>query len=168
MAKCLIVYTSQTGFTQQYALWIARQLHCEVVDSKFITRTELQNARLVVYGGHLLWGRKVSGFSRFYRRYAEVLPEHLLVFGTGMLAQSELDLDRVWAHSFAGCTVAPQFFYFRGQVDPKALPVRLRLVFHWTQYFASATAPQPPNAASITPLLVAATQLDDLGLLEGD
>ncbi|WP_225046664.1 flavodoxin domain-containing protein [Lacticaseibacillus kribbianus] len=166
MAKCLIVYTSQTGFTQQYALWIARQLHCEVVDSKFITRSELQAAKLVVYGGHLLWGKTVSGFARFYRRYAADLPEHLLVFGTGMRAASQLDLDLVRDHSFGGCATPPQFFYFRGRVDPKALPVRLRVVFHLNQRFRETATPLPPRAASIRPLLAAATQLDDLGLLD--
>ncbi|WP_125703954.1 flavodoxin domain-containing protein [Lacticaseibacillus daqingensis] len=163
MAKMVIVYTSQTGFTQQYALHIAREFHCEVIDSKFITEAELAAAKVVVYGGHL-WGDTVGGFARFYRRYATVLPEYLLVFGTGVMAEAQVDAARVRARSFQACAQAPQFFYFRGRVDPKTLPVRLRVMFHLTRSADNPTA-APPQIEVVKPLLRAAHKLDDLGLL---
>ncbi|WP_156321698.1 hypothetical protein [Lacticaseibacillus saniviri] len=47
MDDAIIIYTSRTGFTQRYALWIARQLHCEVLDSKFVTHKDLSNKKLL-------------------------------------------------------------------------------------------------------------------------
>ncbi|WP_179394383.1 flavodoxin domain-containing protein [Lacticaseibacillus absianus] len=164
MAKMVIVYTSQTGFTQQYALHIAREFHCEVIDSKFITAAELAAAKLVVYGGHL-WGDKVGGFTRFYRQYAAVLPEYLLVFGTGMLADEQVNIERIRARTFERCAQSPQFFYFRGRVEPKTLPVRLRLLFHLNRQRAAAPETCAPQSDAVRPLLRAAHQLDDLGLL---
>ncbi len=126
MAKILIVYQSQTGFTQQFALWIAKGLHCELLDTKFVTEADLAQCELVIYGGHVM-GKQVAGFRRFYRRYQAVLPEALLVFGTGVLPLQTHEVARIRDRNFHVCDLPPQFYYLRGQAALAPLPLRLRV-----------------------------------------
>lgn len=158
MSPVVVVYTSQTGFTQQYALWIAKQLHCELVDSKFLTTADLTGRKVVIYGGHL-WANRVGGFAHFYNKYAPELPAGLFVFGAGVAQQAELDLQRVRDRNFTRCQVKPQFFYFRGQLDLKTLPVRLKIRARWH----ARRTPPPRSAcqtgpAAVMPLLKAVQQ----------
>ncbi|MCI1987076.1 MAG: flavodoxin domain-containing protein [Lactobacillus sp.] len=126
MAKIVVVYTSQTGFTQQYALWIAKALHCELLDSKFVTTQDLAKSNLVIYGGHVI-GHRISGFRQFYRRYQEALPANLFVFGTGLSQMDGTSQQHVRAHNFHRCSAPPQFFYFQGHLAPADIPLRFRV-----------------------------------------
>ena len=67
MEQTLVVYSSETGFTQRFALCIAQTLHCEMIDVQFLTASDLKNRSLVIYGGHLV-GNKVLGLKSFYRQ----------------------------------------------------------------------------------------------------
>ena len=63
MEQTLVVYSSETGFTQRFALCIAQTLHCEMIDVQFLTASDLKNRSLVIYGGHLV-GNKVLGLKK--------------------------------------------------------------------------------------------------------
>ena len=126
MPKILIVYYSQTGFTQQIALWLAKGLHCELLDTKFVTATDLAHCQLVIYGGHVM-GDRVAGFQRFYRRYHTTLPAHVMVFGTGVLQLDPTEVAHIAACNFTDCRSDPQFYYLRGQAAIAPLPLGLRI-----------------------------------------
>lgn len=49
--KAVIIYRSATGFTRQYALWLAEELGCEAVDWKNRRRVDLGAYDTVLYGG---------------------------------------------------------------------------------------------------------------------
>ncbi|MFD1483898.1 flavodoxin domain-containing protein [Lacticaseibacillus baoqingensis] len=126
MAKIVVVYTSQTGFTQQYALWIAKSLHCEVLDTKFITTEDLAKNNLVIYGGHVI-GQRITGFRQFYHQYQAALPIPLFVFGTGIAQLDGDSQQRLRKQNFGECTTPPQFFYFHGHVARVKPPLRMRV-----------------------------------------
>lgn len=158
MGKPIIVYTSQSGFTQQFAQWIARHVRCEVLDHKFVTAHDLTATNTLIYGGHLIAGR-VNGWRRFAARYRGLLPKHLLVFGTGVVPPAKLDLTAAQISCATACeTQRPAFFYFQGTADPQTLPWRLRLRF-WRELRAQDRE-QTPGPVAVRPLLALLRALD--------
>ncbi|MCG4282735.1 flavodoxin domain-containing protein [Lacticaseibacillus saniviri] len=141
MDDAIIIYTSRTGFTQRYALWIARQLHCEVLDSKFVTHKDLSNKKIVIYGGHVFAGR-VLGFKPFYRQYHQSLKQHLLVFGTGILPEQDVDVRQIMQRNMDICDAEKLFYYFQGQAKKSqlSLPHRMQLAFNHTKVEKQRTA----------------------------
>ncbi|MFD1432977.1 flavodoxin domain-containing protein [Lacticaseibacillus yichunensis] len=157
--KTLVVYESQTGFTQQYALWIARRLHCPLVDRAFLTPQEMSTCDLLIYGGHVS-SRGVSGFRTLWRRFGAQLPDALVVFGTGMLGQEQIDCDRIRARTFRGFPMQPQFFYFRGTIEPADVPLR----FKWRVHINRRKQPKETPLTDINavrPLLEAVQLMQD-------
>jgi len=126
MEDAIVVYTSKTGFTQQYALWIARELHCEVLDSKFVTPQDLSSRQIVIYGGHVVNGH-VTGLKRFYRRYQASCAGRVLAFGTGLLQESSINLDKVAAKTKTLLDSNEPFYYFQGSVTTDAVPLWRRV-----------------------------------------
>ena len=49
--KPIVVYSSQTGFTEKYAKWISEALGCEAIPLKQAKKTDLLSYDLVIYGG---------------------------------------------------------------------------------------------------------------------
>lgn len=125
MRKIKIVYQSQTGFTQAFAQQLAQILHAELVDTKLIADEDFEHVDIVIYGGHVS-GSHVTGFKRFYRQYANLLPANFLVFGTGVFPMSLTDVEKLQIKSFRRCQQPPIFRYLQGY--PKvALPWHWRL-----------------------------------------
>ncbi|KRM71953.1 flavodoxin domain-containing protein [Lacticaseibacillus brantae] len=151
MEDAIVIYTSKTGFTQQYALWIARALHCEILDSKFVTAEDLNNRRIVIYGGHVVSGH-VTGLQRFYRRYQASCAGRVLVFGTGLLKETSMNLDKVAAKTKALLTTNEPFYYFQGSVTTDAVPLwrRVQLAYLNRKYHNELACSE---AERITPLV---------------
>lgn len=125
MRKIKIVYQSQTGFTQAFAQQLAQILHAELVDTKLIAEKDFERVDMVIYGGHVS-GTRITGFNRFYRQYADLLPQNFLVFGTGMFPMSLTEVEKLQINSFKRCQRQPIFRYLQGY--PKvALPWHWRL-----------------------------------------
>jgi flavodoxin len=49
--KTIVVYNSQTGFTEKYAKWISESLECEAISLKQAKKHDLLSYDLIIYGG---------------------------------------------------------------------------------------------------------------------
>lgn len=125
MRNIKIVYQSQTGFTQAFALSLAKSLHAELVDTKLISAKDFEKVDVVLYGGHVS-GKHIAGFRRFYREYAELLPNDFIVFGTGIFPMSLTDVEKLQLASFQQCGSQPVFRYLQGRPEV-AIPWHWRL-----------------------------------------
>lgn len=76
--KRIVIYTSSTGFTKKYAKWIADTLNCEAKSLKEISKKEIQEANMVIYGGWLM-GNTVMGLDKIRKMYSG----KLIVFAVG-------------------------------------------------------------------------------------
>ena len=47
----IVVYSSQTGFTEKYAKWIAEDLNCEAISVKQAKKLDISQFDTVIYGG---------------------------------------------------------------------------------------------------------------------
>lgn len=98
--RTLIVYKSVTGFTKQYAQWIAEALHCEAVDLKEASSQKMSDYHIIIFGGRFHAG-VVDGLKKAKTLFGESTAEKLIVFGTGATARTETDMIReAWKNNF--------------------------------------------------------------------
>lgn len=80
--KTIVIYKSKTGFTEKYAKWIAEELKCEVASIEKVSKNNLKEYNLVIYGGGLYAGN-IGGLKKIKKRLAENSQVKLVVFATG-------------------------------------------------------------------------------------
>ena len=59
----IVVYESSTGFTEQYANWIAEELKCQSKPLKHISQKELLNYDQIIFGGWIM-GNGIMGLEK--------------------------------------------------------------------------------------------------------
>ena len=109
--KRIVVYQSGTGFTAQYAGWIAEELGCEAKELKKVNTGELQAYDEVIYGGYIM-ANMVSG----YNKIKALQLKRLVVFGVGMSVAKEEVVKQIVEQNGLE---ADSFFYFEGGYNPK-------------------------------------------------
>lgn len=111
--KRIVVYQSGTGFTAKYAGWIAEELGCEVKEYKSVSKNELAEYDMVIFGGWIMAGTVVG-----YDKIKAFNLANVVVFGVGM----SMPDDEV-AAKIASQSKIPQerFFYFEGGYAPQKL-----------------------------------------------
>lgn len=104
--KRIVVYNSSTGFTKQYAEWIAKELGCEAVELKKTSVHKLNDQDMVIFGGWIM-GNMIMGLDKIRKNYNG----NLVVFATGSSDDSETVRNAIVETSKLGAT---PFFYFVG------------------------------------------------------
>lgn len=61
--KSIVIYESATGFTEQYARWLAEMLDCPYKPLKQISKTELMVFERVIFGGWVM-GSSIMGLEK--------------------------------------------------------------------------------------------------------
>ena len=111
--KNIIIYQSSTGFTRQYAEWIAESMQCEARDLKQVKANEISQYDRVIYGGWLM-ANTVSGLDKV----KAMNPKNLVVYSVGMSSPcAELE-EKIREQSKLKDM---PFFYFQGGVKMKEL-----------------------------------------------
>ena len=64
--KAIVVYTSQTGFTEKYAKWIGNRLGAEVCNLDKVKKKDMNDYDAIIYGGWACAGNisKVAWFKK--------------------------------------------------------------------------------------------------------
>lgn len=82
--KNIVIYQSSTGFTAQYAAWIAKELSCEVKELKRVKPQDVTACDRVIFGGWIMGGM-IMGLDKIQK----MNPKQLCVFAVGASADSE-------------------------------------------------------------------------------
>ena len=119
--KTIVVYNSQTGFTKQYAQWIAEELQCSAVSLKEVSERQIREAELVIYGGWV-FGGTISGLEDMLKKN----PAKLVVFAVGAMDSKLVDLSAMKEKNYLENV---SFFYMNGgfRFDKLKFPVRMML-----------------------------------------
>lgn len=80
--KAIIIYRSATGFTRQYALWLAGELDCEAVDYGERRSVKLEDYDTVIYGGWFHAGG-IRGLKWLQGQLSRLERKRLAVFAVG-------------------------------------------------------------------------------------
>ena len=86
--KTLIIYSSQTGFTERYASWLKETLDAECISIKNAKSVDLSSYDKIVYGGWCCAG-SINGLNSFIGKLAKVKEDivannkKIAIFGCG-------------------------------------------------------------------------------------
>lgn len=96
--KTLVIYTSQTGFTQRYAQWIAGRTNGDLMELKEAGKQEdgfFAAYDAIVYGGWCMGG-KIVKLNWFLEKAADWKDKRLAAFATGASPNDNPEIDEVF------------------------------------------------------------------------
>lgn len=96
--NAIVIYQSKTGFTRQYAQWIAAALGCQALAWKEAQSADLAAYDTLIYGGWFHAG-SIMGLKRFLQK-AEPLGKKLAVFATGASPAENPDNEAAMRKNF--------------------------------------------------------------------
>ena len=116
--KRIVLYESGTGFTAQYAAWIAEELQCESVALKNAKSVNVADYDQVIFGGWMCAG-KVMGYDKFVKLHAK----NAVLFAVGMAPAVPEVANKIIADNGFN---AERFFYFEGGYRPEKVNFIMR------------------------------------------
>lgn len=63
--KTIVIFESATGFTEQYAKWIATALECQCKPLKQVSETDLTAYECIIFGGWIM-GNGIIGLEKLH------------------------------------------------------------------------------------------------------
>lgn len=97
--KTIILYRSQTGFTERYAKWLAEELGCACIPYRNRAGVKLESYDAVVYGGGF-HGTKISGLPWFKKQLPRLNGKTCVVFATGATPAEDPQVEQALARNF--------------------------------------------------------------------
>lgn len=118
--KKIVIYNSKTGFTKQYAGWIAKELECEAIRSEEITKESLKPYHTIVYGGGITAGQ-IGGLKKFKNIMIDQVDKQLIVFATGATpVENKENIKGIITANFTEEEKARiPFYYFQSGINYK-------------------------------------------------
>lgn len=119
MMNVLVTYESKTGFTEKYANWIGEALFCEVKPLAKVTRDEVQQYELIIYGGWIMGGH-VSGLDKLRK----MQPKDLMVYGVGLTPRKDVNPNTAQINNLGDIP----FYYLEGGTNPEKMGFMARTI----------------------------------------
>ena len=116
--KRIVVYESGTGFTAQYAAWIAEALQCESLTLKNSKTVNLADYDQVIFGGWMCAG-KVMGYDKFKNMNAK----NVVLYAVGMAPSVASVTEKIVKENGFD---TERFFYFEGGYRPEKVNFIMR------------------------------------------
>lgn len=112
MENVVVIYKTKTGFTENYAHWIAEALDCEAYPLENVNMVDLSDYDLIILGGGIRAGR-IGGIG-FVKKIQKLLPNtRLIIFATGATPATEAaEIERFRMDNLPPDSNLP-FFYFQ-------------------------------------------------------
>lgn len=119
--NCLVTYSSEYGYTKQYAQWIADALGCGILPAKKGKPTLWQGYDVIIHGGGLYAG-SLSGLKPLVKHYDKLRGKTLILFTCGIanpqdhqnVANMEAGIAKVLTPEMQNTV---KQFHFRGGID---------------------------------------------------
>lgn len=97
--KVLVVYNSNTGFTERYAKWLAEEMPCDLVPYRERDTAALAEYGTVVFGGWFHAGN-IMGVKWLKERIPTLAGKTVAIFATGATPVGEPQVEEAIAHGF--------------------------------------------------------------------
>ncbi len=133
MKKIVLVYTSHTGFTKQYAHWIQEELNCHTLEMKEASLAALKPYDIIIYGGGM-HANRVNGMNRFLKQYPEFKHKDVIIFATGATPMDAYEEIKQFERLNIPQDSNIPFFYFHSGMnyaDMKGVDKLMMNSFRW-------------------------------------
>jgi menaquinone-dependent protoporphyrinogen IX oxidase len=78
----VVIYQSMTGFTKNYATWLAEELHCDLREGNKVSVKDLKAYDTIIYGGGM-YHIGIKGVKLITKNYDKLKDKKLIVFAVG-------------------------------------------------------------------------------------
>lgn len=124
----IVIYRSKSGFTRQYAEWIAEELGCSCVQADSFSPEEFVNYDPIIYGGGL-YAVGINGLALIKENLGMLAGKKIIVWATGASRGTQEELDHIRQENFTEeqlRLITP--FYLRGGFSYGRLPAREKVL----------------------------------------
>ena len=128
MKTSLFIYKSSTGFTKKYIDWILEEVPGIAVQLGYVTREDINNHDLIVYGGGIRAGQ-ISGLKKVLGKIdPRVKP--LIVFATGAAPRTENIVRQITEKNFTNRNKPADFFYLESGLNYERMGVFSKMMMN--------------------------------------
>lgn len=110
--RSLIVYNGRTGFTKQYAEWIAEAAQADVLSAAAATAKAMADYDTIVFGGRVHAGH-VDGLKKAFHAFEKSGAKRFAVFAVGATPLEAVnEVEKIWRESLDTLALAglPHFY----------------------------------------------------------
>ena len=113
--KKVVLYSSKTGFSEQYARWIAEELQCEALSMEKRNLSEFSSYDVIIFGGGIYAGQ-IRGLKKIKQNLEQWKGKQVIVFATGAAPAIPEEIAKV---KQANISETPNltFFYFQSGIN---------------------------------------------------
>lgn len=115
MKKAIVIYRSKTGFSQQYAQWLAEELHCKVLPFRERKKENLEEYDVIILTGGLYAGQ-MAGLNWLKKQLPSLRGKRIAAVAVGCAPMETPDLPESMEKLF-GVTPEIKGFYCQGGLD---------------------------------------------------
>lgn len=144
--KSIVIYTSNTGYTKQYAEMLSKDLNCQAVSRKQLSQVNLNDYNMIIYGGGIR-ANKISGFKSVLKKLENLKDQKVIVFAVGATEKSDVNTTTLLEKNIKENHVDYPLFYFQGGFDPSRLSPAMRFMLNNVK--KSILKKQAKNPASL-------------------
>lgn len=98
--KSIIIYRSKTGFTQQYAQWLAASLSCKAVPYEKRTSVNLEEYDMLIFGGSFCAGT-IGGLTWFKKETRNLKRASKVVLAVGAMPADAPEVSEALTANFS-------------------------------------------------------------------
>lgn len=122
----IIIYNSQTGFTKQYAQWIAEDLKCDSVSFERREQINLSDYDTIVFGSWCHAGR-IKKLNWVFDELKKDANKNYVVFAVGASPADNPELEKTMEMNIPKNSIV-KGFYFQGGLNYEKMNLSSRLM----------------------------------------
>ena len=121
----IIIYKSNTGFTQSYARILSEALKCPYIDLKKLSRTDLSSYDTIIFGGGVR-AATISGLKSALTKLSPYEDKKIIIFAVGGNGPSDENTQVLREKNLTESNLDLPLFYMQGGFDPGKLNFALK------------------------------------------
>lgn len=83
MSKEVVLFRSKTGYTMQYANWIAKALKCDILENHRLKAQALEQYDTIILGGGVYMGT-INGLDFLLKNWESFRKKKIYLFAVGL------------------------------------------------------------------------------------
>jgi menaquinone-dependent protoporphyrinogen IX oxidase len=116
-SKVVVIYRSKTGFTKNYATWLAEELKCDLLEGDKVKINDLSGYDTIIYGAGL-YAIGISGIKLITKNMEQLKDKKIVVFAVGASPSRDETTEEIRKANIPVDQLDRiQFFYLRGGFD---------------------------------------------------
>jgi len=125
--RIVVIYQSKTGYSKEYAEWIAEALKAEVRDLKSAKKMDFSTCDWVIFGGGV-YASRINGLKRLRELLGGQEGGRLSIFAVGASPPGQRNTGQLIEKNLKDWLRPVEFYYFQGGFDPEKLSPGMKLV----------------------------------------